>query len=220
MTSWTRREFVQQAGILAGGLMTAGTLRYRIDAGDITLGNDAINARWRLSGSVFKGLSLTDLGSHRTLALPEEVVTLVLQDGTTIAGSVLQARTPTYERLPGEHNASRFADRLPGHQVTVELSDPASRVSITWRAILRTDSRYLRQEVTIRALGGDLPVKEIRLGDLTLPGARISGSVAGSPVVTNGWFLGFEHPLAHHTLEGDRVQYGLARELPLRPGAP
>ena len=226
MTSWTRREFVQQAGFFAGGLITArtagaaGSLRYRVDAADITLGNDAVNATWRLSGGVLKGLTITDIGSHRILPLPEEVVTLVLQDGTTIAASELQARAPTYERLPGDHRASRFADRLPGHQVTVELTDPASRLAISWRAILRTDSRYLRQEVTIRAVGADLPVKEIRLGELTLPGARISGSVDGSPVVTNGWFLGFEHPLSHHTIENDRVRYGLSRELPIRPGAP
>ncbi|HEY6784316.1 MAG TPA: hypothetical protein VI159_05160, partial [Gemmatimonadales bacterium] len=223
MTSWTRREFVQQAGFIAGGLITArtaGSLRYRVDAADITLGNDAVNATWRLSGGVLKGLTITDIGSHRILPLPEEVVTLVLQDGTAIAASELQARAPTYERLPGDHRASRFADRLPGHQVTVELTDPASRLAISWRAILRTDSRYLRQEVTIRAVGADLPVKEIRLGELTLPGARISGSVDGSPVVTNGWFLGFEHPLSHHTIENDRVRYGLSRELPIRPGAP
>src|SRR4029077_20591329 len=137
-----------------------------------------------------------------------------------ILGSELSARAPIYERLPGENRAARFEDRLPGHQGTIELSHPASRRDISSPAILRTDSRYLRQEVTIRALGADLPVKEIRLGDLTLPDARIVGSVPGSPVVTRGWFLGFEHPLAQHTAADGRVQFGLTRELPLRPGAP
>ncbi|HWZ29503.1 MAG TPA: enterotoxin [Gemmatimonadales bacterium] len=226
MSDLTRRDFVQQASLFAGGLIvvpplqTSRTLSFRADAADVSLGNDLITARWRLTGGVLRGLSLVDLGSHRTLDLPVEVVTLVLQDGSTILGSELAARAPVYERLPGDHRAARFADRLPGHQVTVELTDPASRVAVSWRAILRTDSRYLRQEVTVRALGGDLPVKEIRLGDLTLPEARILGSVAGSPVVTSGWFLGFEHPLALHTVADGRVRYGLARELPLRPGAP
>jgi hypothetical protein len=224
MSDLTRRDFVHQAGLFAGGLIAVPPLhpspRIRRDAADVSLGNDALTARWRLSGGVLRGLSLVDRGSHRTLDLPEEVLTLVLQDGSTIRGSELAARAPVYERLPGDHRAARFADRLPGHQVTVELSDPASRVAVSWRAILRTDSRYLRQEVTVRALGADLPVKEIRLGDLPLPEARISGSVPGSPVVTSGWFLGFEHPLAQHTVTAGRVQYGLARELPLRPGAP
>ena len=225
MSDVTRRDFVREAGLLAGGLIASsavrpGALRFRADAAEVSLGNDLITARWRLSGGVLAGLTLADLGTHRILDLPAEVVTLVLEDGTSIRGSELQARAPTYERLAGDHRAARFADRLPGHQVTVELADPASRLAVWWRAILRTDSRYLRQEVTLRALGGDLPVKEIRLGELALPDARVSGSVAGSPVVTSGWFLGFEHPLARHTVQDGRVQYGLARELALRPGTP
>ena len=148
-------------------------------------------------------------------------MTLVLQDGTTIVGSELQARAPTYERLPGDHRASRFADRLPGHQVTVEMVDPASRMAVSWHAILRTDSRYLRQEVTIRAVGSGPPGERDpprRPDPAGRPHLRLRGR--DSPVVTNGWFLGFEHPLAHHLVDGDRVRYSLTRELPIRPGAP
>ena len=119
MTSWTRREFVQQAGFIAGGLVTArtaraaGSLRYRVDAADITLGNDAVNATWHLSGGVLKGLTITDIGSHRILPLSEEVVTLVLQDGTAIAASELQARArptsacPEITAPPGLRTGSR-----------------------------------------------------------------------------------------------------------------
>jgi len=223
MTDLTRRDFVQRAGLAAGGLVVPRTWRWPLASsadGDVALANDAIRASWRLSGGVLRGGTLVDLASHRSLPLPVEVVTLVLKDGTAIAASDLRAGAAAFERLPGDHRAARFADRLPGHQVTVELSDPASRVAVTWRAILRTDSRYLRQEVTLRAASSDLPVQEIRLGDVPLADARVSGSVAGSPVVTDGWFLGFEHPLAQHTVADGRVRYGLARELPLRVGAP
>ena len=223
MTYLTRRDFVQRAGLTAGGLVVPRAWRWPLASsadGDVALANDAIRASWRLSGGVLRGGTLVDLASHRSLPLPVEVVTLVLKDGTAIAASELRAGAAAFERLPGDHRAARFADRLPGHQVTVELSDPASRVAVTWRAILRTDSRYLRQEVTLRAAGSDLAVQEIRLGDVPLADARVSGSVAGSPVVTNGWFLGFEHPLAQHSVADGRVRYGLARELPLRVGAP
>lgn len=223
MNELSRRDFVQRAG-----LFTAAALQPRLPwitrgPADVTLGNDAISATWQLSAGVLRGLTIVDLGTHRSLPLPAEVVTLVLQDGSSIPASSLKARAPTFERLAGDHRAARFADRLPGKQVTVELTDPAGRVTVTWRAILRTDSRYLRQEVTVRAIGGDLPVKEIRLADVALPEARISGTVAGSPVVTSGWFLGFEHPLAAHTVDSGpdgRVRCGLTRELPIRPGAP
>jgi len=225
MTDLSRRRFVQRTGLAAGGLLVPAALRPALPRarpadGELALANDLLRATWRLTGGELRGGSLLDVASHRSLPLPSEVVTLVLQDGTTLTGSDLRAGTPVFERLPGDYRAARLAARLPGHQVTVELTDPAGRVAVTWRAVLRTDSRYLRQEVTLRAAGSDLPVREIRLGELGLPGARVSGSVAGSPVVTDEWFLGFEHPLAQHTVEDGRVRYGLTRELPLRPGAP
>jgi len=91
-------------------------------------------------------------------------------------------------------------------------------------AELRDGSRYVRQEVTLRAAdgGGEVPIREVRLVDLDLAGqgAEVRGEVRGSPIVAGSWFLGFEHPLADVAVANGRAQASLARELPLRPRAP
>src|SRR5205823_6549509 len=100
---------------------------------------------------------------------------------------------------------------------TAVLEDANHRVQVTWRAELRDGARYLRQEVTLRALGAPLPVREIALVELRARGAQLSGSVKGSPVTIGSWFVGLEHPLSQSTVDGDRVRCVLTRELPLRP---
>src|SRR5439155_3863102 len=118
--------------------------------------------------------------------------------------------------------ASRLAERFPGQRLTAVLEDQQRRVRATWRAELRDGSRYLRQEVTLQALGAPLPVTELALVDLRAPagGAQLTGTVRGSPVTIGRWFVGFEHPLSESTVDGDHVRCVLTRELPLRPESP
>ena len=54
--------------------------------------------------------------------------------------------------------------------------------------------------------------------DFTDPGAHVSGTVRGSPVIDDGMFFGFEHPLSASRVDGDHVIASLARVLPLRAG--
>ncbi len=80
--------------------------------------------------------------------------------------------------------------------------------------ILLDGSSYLRQSLTISTGGHDVPISRVALIDLTLPGAHVSGSVAGSPIVAGDLFLGFEHPLSQsgcYRQLGDRL---IERDLP------
>ncbi|MGH9732025.1 MAG: enterotoxin, partial [Candidatus Acidiferrales bacterium] len=92
------------------------------------------------------------------------------------------------------------------------------RVRAEWRAILRDGSHYIRQEVTLTALQGDLPVTKITLIDLSVPRVQVTGSAKGSPATSATWFFGFEHPLSGSSVEGGRVLCSLERQLPLEPG--
>jgi hypothetical protein len=63
-----------------------------------------------------------------------------------------------------------------------------------------------------------VPVSEVALVDLEVPGAEVRGAVRGSPIVAGSLFLGFEHPLSQSTVQGTRARSVLPRELPVRPG--
>jgi hypothetical protein len=56
----------------------------------------------------------------------------------------------------------------------------------------------------------------VRLFDFRLMGARLTGTVKGSPVTAGNLFLGFEHPLSDCSVNQQRVRCGIARILPVR----
>ena len=124
------------------------------------------------------------------------------------------------EPLAARPEASRYAERLPGKQLTVELATADGNLHATWRAILRDGSPYLRQQVTFVAGKRPIPVREIVLIDIPLAAARSSGSVDGSPVVTDTAFFAVEHPMSINRGEIGHVRCFLPRSTALTAGEP
>jgi len=203
MPTITRREFIEHASAVA----LAGCMRRVQSAGsEIGLSNEAISAQWGVDAATLRTIAITD---HRNrLDVGGDVFSLTFADGTLLPSTRFRVvRAPT-------------AERQGGQRITVVLEDPAGRIRATWRAILRDGARYIRQEVTLEALGGPQPVREISLIDVRATGVAVNGTVKGSPLVAGDWFLGFEHPLSTSSVDGGRGRAVLARELPLRPGVP
>ena len=92
------------------------------------------------------------------------------------------------------------------------------RSAAHWCLLARGDAPYLRQEVTFTAGSGSLPVTEVRLLQLHDPAAHVVGTVAGSPLVSGNFFLGFEHPLSHSTVADGQATASLTRTLPIAAG--
>jgi hypothetical protein len=140
----------------------------------------------------------------------------------------LEPQTNAPQAEPSQASSPKGADRLPGRELRLELEDPAAKLHIVWKAILLDGTTYIRQEVTIHALHESFPFTQIVLIDLVVPGAAVSGSVKGSPVMAGTlsaktwsdktWFLGFEHPLSDCRVRGERATCWLSRELPLQAG--
>jgi hypothetical protein len=219
----TRREFVERgAAVAAAGLIGVRSMATaRVTSNDLTLENDLITATWTAADGILRPNELSDRLGNTRLTLPEQLFTITLADGMRLESSTMRvAGTPSTEALVGAPKASRFAERVGGHRLTVTLEDPDRRLRATWRAELRDGARYVRQEVTFHALGAPLPVREIALIDLHAHGAQTTGTVKGSPVTIGQWFVGFEHPLSQSTVDADHVRCVLARELPLRPESP
>lgn len=230
----TRRQFLERgahAGMALGllgavprpllALSEARSVTVRRDSDELSLGNDVVSAKWSTADGVLRATGIVSSRSGARLAIPPHVFSLVLADAARVDSTQLRiAREPSAEAISPRPDASRFAERLPGRQLTVVLRDPDERFEATWRAELREGSHYIRQEVTLRALREPLPVREIALVELSAPDAALTGSVKGSPVTVGDWFTGFEHPLSTSTVEAGRVRSFLARELPLRPESP
>ena len=190
-----------------------------IQGDKLRLSNSAIAAEWQFHEGGLIANTLTDYLTNRTISLAANAFVVSLRDGNVLKSSEMHViAPPRMEKLEPDPNASQLAARLGGWQIEVGLSDPGKRLQVTWRAVLRDGSAYVRQEVTLSATGKDLPISSIRLVDVTIPGVRVYGAVKGSPIVAGNLFVGFEHPLSESRASGDRAIAQIWRELPLRTG--
>ncbi|MFI5376921.1 MAG: enterotoxin [Candidatus Rokuibacteriota bacterium] len=231
----TRRDFVERAAVLAAGAGAlprllgrlgrsdpagdGGAARCQVQGDELALANAAVAAVWSVAGGALRAVRFEDRVNGARLTLPPDAFSLALPEGGAIRSSEMRVTgPPRVERLAADPAASRLVERVGGQQVSVTLADPAGRLRVSWRGILRDGSAYVRQEIRLESTGGEVPLRRITLVDLDLPGASLDGAVSGSPVVTANLYVGFEHPLSESAVDGARVTCGLKRELPLRPG--
>jgi hypothetical protein len=188
-------------------------------AGDnFYLKNDAIGAKWSVTDGKVNSLVVTDRmhGTELRVAVP---FAILREDGSIYDTSILKLTgQPMKHELTPRPEASRFADRVHGEEFDFPLESSDHSLRVVWSLILLDGSSYLRQLVAVSAVGQDVPISRVELIDLPLPGAHISGSVAGSPIVAGNLFVGFEHPLSQSRVTGDRATAWIARDLPLRAG--
>jgi hypothetical protein len=192
-----------------------------IRANELTLGNAAIAGFWTVADGRLRAARVVDHANQVTITPSASVFTLVMHDGAVWRAEEFHVvGAPRVEGMSAAPGAARFAERVGGRQLRVMLRHESGRLEVTWRAVLRDGSRYLRQEVTLHAVGGEVPIAAITLVDLHAAGAGVRGTVKGSPMVFGNWYCGFEHPLSESAVEGDHATGTLSRTLPLRPGAP
>ncbi len=202
--------------------VSAGTAKAEVRGQVLLLSNRTMESRWSVREGKLTGLKFVIRGTGAEIALPSDPFLLILKDGSSLRASEMRLSDgPRVQALRADPGASRAAEHFAGQAILVGLQDDARKISITWRAILRDESNYVRQEITIAALDADQPIAEVRLFDGSVPGASVVGSVKGSPVIAGDLFLGFEDPLAQCQALGQAlatVTCGMKRELPLKKG--
>jgi hypothetical protein len=230
----TRREFLDRSGRLvlgAGALRVAsrgapslaGAARSSGAGRALTLENSAISATWTLENDELRPTAFVNRLSGAALPVGNELFTLTLNENggsTTIPASRFRiVGDPRVEELAADPRASRYSERVPGRSTGVTLRDENGRIEVSWRGVLRDGSNYVRQELSIRALSGDVPLRDITLLDFSAPSPWNTGMVRGSPIVVGDAYFGFEHPLANNSVDGEHVRCRMARVQPLRTDA-
>jgi len=210
-----------QTAVLPPPLLTIdpGPAVANTDGTRLWLANHALSVEWTTENGKFKFAKFDDLLARQSPPAPAEVFVIYLKDGREIpASQMAMMSAPTVEDLPANPNAARLSERIGGKKITVILQLPSANIRVAWTGILRNGSNYLRQEISLRALGQDLPISEIRLIDWKLPTAEVVGTVMGSPVVAEDVFAGFEHPLSQCAVAAGVAACALRRKLPLPAG--
>jgi hypothetical protein len=197
---------------------SAGKANAEVRGAVLSLSNQMMEAQWSVTNDQLTGLKLLVRRSGLEVSLPHDPFSYSFKDGTSVRASDMTITDgPQIESLPSNSGASRAAEHFAGKAIWIRLEDPKKRVSVVWRAVLRDDSNYVRQEIALSAPYGDQPVAEVYLFNGNLPGAKVIGSVKGSPVIAGNLFLGFENPLAQCQTTVT-VTCSMKRELPLKKG--
>jgi hypothetical protein len=186
----------------------------------LTLKNKFVSWHGNVSHEKLQPLRVEDRLNGGSLALANDCFRVELGDGTVLRSSDFKlVNTLVVESLKPQPDSSVAARHEAGRQLVASFSAPDKHLSAEWRVILRDGSAYVREELTLRAIGEDVMVKEIVLFDQKVPGAKTIGSVEGSPVVADNFFVGYEHPMANNVVGADSsVRCGFVRNAILRAG--
>lgn len=166
---------------------------------------------------------MKDVRENRTLTL-EEPIRLLFDDGSIVNASGMHVvERPVAEDLEPEPAASREAEHFAGKEIRALLEDERSGLRVRWALELRDGSNYIRQVFTLEAPKQNLAIRRVRLIDVRpskteLSSLRVVGTVNGSPITVENFFLGFEHPLSQSQVVRSEGIAELERTLPLLKG--
>jgi len=183
---------------------------------EFALRNQVLGLKWRIADGHIKDVVLLDQ-MHHTVLRPKSPFSILMKDGTVYDADTLKIRDgPTVREILPQPGDPSTAKTVPGKAFDVQLESEDHALRVVWTVVLLENSAYIRQELKIMAVLADLPISRIELLDVPVRDAKVSGSVKGSPIVTDSIYLGFEHPLSESKVTKGRATAWIERELPLR----
>jgi len=179
-----------------------GKPRVSCQQGVIRVQNNALSLKWGLGQRGLRLLSVEDRQSRYSLECRGELFRIILSDGRSYPASAFRPEgEPRLRALDPKPEAARLAARISGRSVEIDLRSRDGFLRARWRALLRDNANYVRQELLLTP-AGDCAIKEIVWLDEPLPAARVMGKTDGCPVAAGPFFLGVENPHAISFVEG------------------
>jgi hypothetical protein len=167
----------------------------------LSLGNNVVRMTWRITDARLRPVSIENRMTGTSLAIElEECFQLVLANTPSPGTRVVKASdmqivgAPALEDIPVDSKSLRLADHQAGRAIVVRLASADADLAVTWKAVLRDGSNYLRQVISCQSREKALELSEVTVWDCTAPGAEVCGVVDGSPVVAGDFFFAAEHP--------------------------
>lgn len=180
--------------------------------------NSALDVALQISEKHIRQITIHDR-LHDVRYVVDNPFAITLQDGTTLDSATASIMgQPSIRELNPQPNTSRMAERLRGKEIALALETTDPNLQLNLIIVMRDDSRYVRERLSLAARGKDVPITRIQMVDMKLPGAHVAGNVNGSPIVAGNVYAGFEDPLSDSHVAGQRATAWIGRKLPLRKG--
>ena len=175
-----------------------GKAQLKAKKGEYTLKNELLTAKFTNQNN-----KLTFAGSPELGLLPDtEIFKIRLSDGTEVAASEMKLGEVRTLKLKGDKNAVKGAKRFNGQAIEADFE--YKDLNITWRAVLRDGSHYLRTEMDLTA-DKDVAMHSIvpmiyvvdNLNGKAVP--EVVGNTRGAVIASNRIFAGLETPTGINT---------------------
>lgn len=174
----------------------------------ICVSNEAVSLRWERGSDGWSMSSLTDVQGEVVLPL-RAGFEIVRSDGKRDSSATLkQKASPSSRETTPDSAAARLGARLPGKVIETEFLAEDEALGLSWRVYLSDGANYVRQELELTALKGDLNIDRITWLQARIPGARTAGKVDGSVVVAGNCFLACEDPHARNVVRPKSTEIG------------
>ncbi len=179
----------------------AGTARSSQQDSAYVLENDLLQAHYAVSN----GTLLFDGCDEMALEAGTPLFSISLQDGTQIGSGDMTLESVALTDLTVDETAARGSERLDGKALEARLS--GSGMDVTWRAVLRDGSHYLRTELEITAQE-DLEMESIIPMSYTVrnedghTAPAVVGNTRGAVVASDRLFAGLETPMGINSAGG------------------
>lgn len=182
-----------------------GTASAEQDASGYTLSNNILTAKFILrNGSLSFGGMTSKLGPVAKAG--DELFIINLQDGRSIKSSELKAGNVKFVSLQPNPKAFRLADRFPGKAVSATFQALNGTFRISWRAVLRDHSHYLRQELRLASTKSvqmkNIVAMQYDLVEGKAGAPSVSGNARGALIVNDLAFTALETPMGINTVGG------------------
>lgn len=193
---------------------------------EFLLSNHILSTKFRCTDGNLCLVSLEDHIGKQSLSWNDPNVFTLHLKGSSLSSSNMRLTTkPKVVDLAPTPNHVNLASRAAGKSIVATFSDDATGITVHWAAILRDDSNYLRQQISITSTQS-VEVTDVEMIHTNLPDAKLLGYTDGAPIGCGNWFLGLEHPMAKnaapHTagwtpaeMQSNQIKLGLTN---LKPG--
>jgi hypothetical protein len=187
-------------------------------ANSAVLSNAALRFAVAIGGSSLRPAALDNGFTGGRQALRGELFSVMPRRGKKLDASAFRLDAAlSCHPIVAEPGAARAADRHAGSALSANLTDPTSGLQVSWHAVLREGSNYVREEMKFES-DKTIDLASVTLIDLDLAGAWVDGTASGSPLVAGNRFYAFEHPMAQASSVDGHASASLRRVLPLRGG--
>ncbi len=184
----------------------AGVAKLSSSETEYTLQNNLLTAKFVKDGStlVFGGCEEMNLKAGSPL------FKVVLGDGTAFTSSEMQLQSVEEETLTGNADAVKGSDRFDGKAIKAVFKK--DKLNVTWHAVLRDGSHYLRTTLEITA-DADQAMQSLTPMIYTVDsqGAQsapvVVGNTRGALLASDKIFAGLETPMGVNSVEtaGDEI---------------